>query len=151
MIKPIRWVCTVSAALLVVCSWAQSNGKKVVNGDNDLPRFVYPVKGSASALLEADDASFNVFAAKVRTDLDGILEDYDIPDKATMRTLLRTQLELQMLAGQYTAALETVDRLCAEQEKPSAKLTTGIVEKAWLRAAIDTKSTSGASFEDSFR
>jgi hypothetical protein len=55
----------------------KSNGKKVVNRDNNLPRFVSPVKGSAPALPEADDASFNVFAAKVRTQsrakMDGVI------------------------------------------------------------------------------
>jgi len=55
-------------ALLVSCSWAQTSGKKVVKSGDDLPRFVYPVKGTASALVDA--AAFNAFAAKVQTDLD---------------------------------------------------------------------------------
>jgi hypothetical protein len=57
-------------ALLVSCSWAQTRGKKVVKSGDDLPRFVYPVKGTAPALVEADDATFNAFAAKIQTDLD---------------------------------------------------------------------------------
>jgi hypothetical protein len=138
-------------ALLVSCSWGQTSGKKVVKSGDDLPRFVYPVKGTASALVEADDPTFNAFAAKVQTDLDSIFRDYEISDKATLRELLNARLELQMLAGEYQAALVTLDQLRAEQEKPSAKLTIGIYERAWLEAAIDTKSTGGPAFDESFR
>jgi hypothetical protein len=129
-------------ALLVFCSWAQTGGKKVVKSD-DLPRFVYPVNGIASALVEADAAAFNAFAAKVQTDLDSIFRDYEISDKATLRELLNAGLELQMLADEYQPALVTLDQLSAEPEKPSAKLTIGIYERAWLQSGIDTKSTSG--------
>jgi hypothetical protein len=148
-----RWLRSLSVlflVLLVSWSWAQTSGKKVVKSDDDLPRFVYSVKGSASGLLEADDATFNGFSAKVRTDVNGILRGYQISDKASMRSLLRTELDLEMLGGEYQAALQTNDRLKSEQEKPSAKLTTGLIERAWLQSAIETKSTSGAAFEQAF-
>ena len=151
MTKRLRSLGAFSLALLVCSSWAQTNGKKVVKSGDDLPRFIYPVKGSASGLVEADDATFNAFAAKVRADLDSVFRDYQINDKATMRDLLSTELQLQMLAGEYQAAFETLDRLRDEQEKPSAKLTTGVYSRAWLQAAIDTKSTSGPAFDESFR
>lgn len=150
MTKQTRALLTMSLAVLVTCSWAQSSGKKVVKSSDDLPRFTYPVKGSASALVEADDATFNAFAAKVRRDIDSIFRDYEISDKATIRDLLNARLELQMLAGEYQAALQTVDRLQSEQEKPSSKLTTGIYERAWLQAAIESKRTSGPAFDRAF-
>lgn len=129
---------------------AQSNAKKKVNSQEDLPRFSYPVTGSASALVQADDATFNVFAAKVRADLDSIFRDYEINDKATLRTLLSAKLDLQELDGQYSAALETVEALRALQEKPSPKLTTGLSARARLQAAIEVKSTKGAAYEQAF-
>jgi subtilisin family serine protease len=140
----------VLVTLLAVAAWAQTNEKKIVKSDNDLPRFTYPVKESASTLLQADDASFHEFAAKVRADLEQVLRDYEIADKGTMRTLLRAELDLEIISGEYQAALETNDRLRREQEKPSAKLTAGIVERAWLQSAIETKATSGPSFDESF-
>lgn len=151
MTKRLRSLGALSLALLVCSIWAQTNGKKIVKSGDDLPRFIYPVKGSASALVEADDATFNAFAARIRTDLDSIFRDYEINDKATMRELLSARLELQMLAGEYQAALQTLDQLRAAQEKPSAKLTTGVYERAWVQAANDTKSTSGPAFDESFR
>jgi hypothetical protein len=150
MARQLRGQLTSFVVLLLVCPWAQSIGKKIVNSGDDLPRFSYPVKGSASGLVGGEDAAFNAFAAKVGTDLNAILRDYDIADKATMRDLLNEELELQMLGGEYDAALHTVDELHGEQEKPSAKLMVGIYERAWLQAAIETKSTAGPAFEQSF-
>jgi len=96
--------------LLLVAPFAQSqpDAKKKVSSQADLPRFSYPVTGSASALVQADDATFNGFAAKVRADLDSVFRDYAIDDKSTLRTLLSAKLDLQELAGDYPGALETI-------------------------------------------
>jgi hypothetical protein len=111
-------------------SHAQSTTKKKVTSQADLPRFSYPVSGSASDLAQADDATFNVFASKVQADLDSIFRDYDIDDKSTLRTLLGAKLDLQELAGYYPSALKTVDALRDLEEKPAAKLTTGLFARA---------------------
>ena len=124
--------------------------KKRLRSASDLPRFSYPVKTPASALLQADDATFNAFASKVRADLDGVLRDYEIDDKSTMRTLLGAKLDLEELAGEREAALKTIDELRAAEEKPAAKLTTGVFGRARLQAAIETKSTSGSAFDEAF-
>ncbi|HYL61638.1 MAG TPA: S8 family serine peptidase [Candidatus Methylomirabilis sp.] len=129
----------------------QSAHKKKVNSEADLPRFTYPVAGSASALLQADSATFNKFAAPVRVDLESILRDYDIGDKATLRTLLLARLDLQQLAGENEAALQTIESLRAVEEKPAARLTTGLLTKAILQATIATGATSGPAFEQTFK
>src|SRR5580692_1435508 len=71
--------------------------KKVVKTEADLPRFNYPISGTATALLQADDATFNAFAAKVKTDVDSVLNGYDIQDHATLRALLNVRLSLRLL------------------------------------------------------
>ncbi|MES1166772.1 MAG: hypothetical protein ABUL68_02120, partial [Pseudomonadota bacterium] len=129
---------------------AQSGPRKKVASQADLPRFSYPVAGSASGLVQADAKVFNAFAAKVRADLDAVLRDYDIADRSTLRILLSTKLALQQLAGEYPAALETVDALRALQDKPAPKLTTGLLARAWLQAAIETKAVSGPQYEKTF-
>ncbi len=148
-------VCSLLASLLLLFiivpfSHSQSVPKKKVNSQADLPRFSYPVTGSASELVQADDATFNAFATKVRTDLETIFRNYEIADKATMRSLLSARLDLQELAGENQAALETVEALRALEEKPAAKLTTGLFARARLQAAIETKSTSGPAFVQAF-
>jgi subtilisin family serine protease len=129
---------------------AQSGGKKKVTSQADLPRFSYPLTGTASGLVQADDATFNAFAAKVRADLDSVLRDYEIDDKATLRTLLSVKLDLQELAGEYKDGLETVAALRALQQKPAAKLFAFLYTRARLRAAIDAKATQGPAYEQAF-
>jgi hypothetical protein len=135
--------------LLFQSAIAQTEKKKVTS-QADLPRFTYPLSAPASDLLQADLTTFNVFAAKVRSDVDDVLRDYDITDKATMRDLLSTKLNLQQLAGEYPAALETVKTIRGLEEKPSARLTSGLFTESLLRAAIDTNGASGPTFEQAF-
>jgi subtilisin family serine protease len=144
-----------SAALIFIlispfCS-GQETAKKKISSERDLPRFVYPIKGSASELVQADDATFTTFAAKVRTDLDIIFRDFGIEDKSTRRTLLNARVDLQILTGEYQSALNTINDVRALEEKPAAKLTSGMVNRAVLQAAVETKATSGPAFEQSFQ
>jgi subtilisin family serine protease len=145
--------CSLVCLLLLAAPFAssQSSAKKKVTSQNDLPRFSYPVTGTASALVEADEATFNAFAAKVRADLDTAFRDYEIDDKATLRTLLSAKLDLQELAGDDRGALETIDSLRALAEKPAAKLTTAVFARARIQAAIDVKATSGPAFTEAFK
>ncbi len=147
------------AVLALLCSGvatAQMNAKKPVNSQSDLPRFTYSISGTATDLLKSDPATFAAFAAKVGHDVDQTLHDYDIRDHATLRGLLSTQLALQVLAGnEDEAALATVQQLRSLEDKPDAKLTSGLVSEAILKARIATKATSGpdftAAFESNYR
>jgi hypothetical protein len=145
-----EWILVACISLFIApFLWGQATKKKV-SSDADLPRFSYPVTGSASALVQADDATFSAFATKARADLESVLRDYEIDDKSTMRTLLSAKLDLQELAGEYQDGLKTVRALRDLQEKPAAKLTTGLFAQARLQAALDVKATQGQPFEDAF-
>ena len=148
----LSWSFIACAFLLTLSpAQAQSSPKKKVTSESELPRFTYPIKGAASALLVADDATFNAFATKVRTDLDGVLRDYEIEDKSTLRSLLRAKADLQELAGNNAGALKTIAQVRALQEKPSSKLLSGMVDQAIREAVIETGGKPGPSFEESFR
>jgi subtilisin family serine protease len=124
--------------------------KKVVKTEADLPRFNYPISGTATALLQVDDATFNAFAAKVKTDVDSVLNDYDIQDHATLRSLLSVRLSLQLLAGDDKAALATIDQIRDAEDKPDAKLLSGVRTRAMIEARANTGQSSGAAFEQAF-
>jgi hypothetical protein len=111
-----------SLYLNATSAYSQSGEKKKVNSQADLPRFSYPMAVPASELVRADDATFNAFVTKVHADLDTIFRDYSIDHKATLRTLLSVKLDLQQLAGEDQAALQTIDTLRSFEEKPAAKL-----------------------------
>lgn len=129
---------------------AAAEAKKAVKSQADLPRFSYPLPGSASALIQADDAAFGAFAGKVRADLNSVLSTYNIADRSTLRTLIGAKLSLQELEGDYGGGLQTVEELRALQDKPAAKLLTGLLARAWLSAAVSAKSSTGPAFEQAF-
>ena len=141
---------TASVCLLLACATHERAAKKTVRSQSDLPRFTYPMVMPASDLVQADPVVFRAFAVRLRADLDTVLRDYDIADKATLRTLLSTKLNLQQIAGEYEDALKTVRQLRELQEKPSARLISRLDTESWLNAAIETKSSSGPLFEQSF-
>ena len=145
-------VLAVSFALLatLAISTAAIAQKKVVKTEDDLPRFNYPIAGTATALLQSDDATFNAFAAKVKTDVDSVLTDYDIQDHATMRGLLNVHLALQLLANDDKAALATLPQLRDLEDKPDAKLLSGLRTKAVIEARASTGQTSGPAFDQAF-
>ena len=136
--------------LVAPFSNAQSGVTKKVASQADLPRHSYPVEGLASTLVQADNAVFGAFAAKVRTDIESELRDYAIADRSTLRDLLSAKLGLQEIAGEYQEALKTVESLRSLEDKPSPKLTTGLIARAFLNAAIETGHSAGQEFDQSF-
>jgi subtilisin family serine protease len=141
LVLPLASLALAASALL-----GDTMPKKTIHSQSDLPRFSYPVQGSASALVRDGGPQFDAFAAKVGSDLDSIFQDYQIDDHATLRTLLGVRLSLQELAGNYQAALQTVDQIRSLQDKPAAKLLSGIVPRAMLEAAIESNAKGGDAF-----
>lgn len=117
----------------------------------DLPRFSYPIAGTASQFVEGDAATFDPFAAKVRADIDSVLADYEIEDRSTLRRILAAKLDLQELAGDSRGGLQTADALRDLEDKPASRLLSGLTARARLRAAIDAGSASGPAYEAAFR
>ena len=145
-------VLALSAALVTLAAMsdasAQAPAKKPVNTLDDLPRYTYPVTGTATDLVKSDDQTFGVFAAKVRADVDSTLAQYDIQDHGEVRSLLTTRLLLQMLSGtEDQAALDTIAQIRALEDKPDAKLLSGLGSEALIKAHMATGQTSGAEFE----
>ncbi|HEY3988482.1 MAG TPA: S8 family serine peptidase [Acidobacteriaceae bacterium] len=131
-------------------SFGQTAAKKVVKTQDDLPRFNYAISGTATELVTSDDATFNVFAGKVRADVDSVLNDYDIQDRATLRDLLGVRLQLQLLAGDDKDALETIAKIRDLEDKPDAKLLSGLQTRARIEARRSTGQSSGAAYEQAF-
>jgi subtilisin family serine protease len=140
----------VVSAPMPLC-FAQAAAKKVVRTQADLPRFNYQIAGTATDLLQSNDATFGAFAAKVKADVGSVLANYDVQDHASMRELLGVHLDLQLLAGDNQGALETVRRLRAVQDKPDAKLLTGLSTKAMIEAENATGHTSGPGYLQAFQ
>jgi subtilisin family serine protease len=145
-----RMVLCIAICASFAAAQAAPPEKIQVHSKSDLPRFSYHLDGSASALLEVDDASFASFANGVRTDLDKVLATYSIEDRSTMRALLIEKQELQELAGDQRGALETSEAARLLEDKPSAKLLSGLYARSRLRAAIEAGAELGAAYEQAF-
>ncbi len=135
------------AAAVPPSAGAQAVVKKPVHAASELPRFTYPIAMAPSELLRADRATFAAFAAPVAADLDSVLNGYDIQDRATLRSLLAEKLDLELMSGtQDAAALATAMQIRALEDKPDAKLLSGLTTQAIVAARADTGATSGDAF-----
>jgi hypothetical protein len=125
--------------------------KKKVASASDLPRFSYPMNVPPSSFLMTDDETFNAFALKVMHDVDSVLNEYDIEDKATLRSLYGTKLDVQMLTNDNQGALATLNTLRSLQEKPQSKATSGMIDRPLLDARISTRANSGEALQRAFQ
>jgi len=137
-------------AALAAAQEPAPTAKKKVNSASDLPRFSYALSSPPSVLLVADDATFSGFAEKVARDVEKVLQEYDIQDKATLRMLYATRLNVQMLSNENEAALATISELRGLQEKPAAQAATGLLDRSLLEARIASHANSGDAFLDAF-
>lgn len=146
-----------SAALLTValtCGPAHAQvqaGTTMISNAADMPRFSYPLKGSASELLESDTRRFLSFAANVRKDIDATLSKYRIDDKDSLLDMLNAQLAVQELTGQYQEGLKTIERIRTLEQKPVSKLFAGLFTQARMEAAMEAGSSTGAAYVAAYR
>lgn len=129
-------------------------GKPRITSQDELPRHTYEVRASATDILTSDEA-FAPLAAAVRADVEALLADYEIEDRATRESLEGTLLNLDLLAGDLASAEQRIERIRAMQEKPSSRLTTGLVGSAAIAAAREPESAAldrrRAAFEEAYR
>ena len=123
---------------------AAAQGKKRIDKAADLPRFSYKLDGRIEDMVR-DDAKFKSLATEVRRDLESVLAQYEIEDKATLRQILGELAQLDMLDGSYEAALARVAQIKALEDKPADKLLSGITSRAiaaGVHAAPDRSSAA---------
>ena len=110
--------------------------RKIVQRADDLPRHTYKVAEAPSAIL-VDQAAFDALAAGIGRDIEADLQIYDIQDRTTLQGYKATQLALALLGNDYAAGERLIGELRAMEEKPSLRLTTGLVAEAWVKAHLD--------------
>ncbi|HLY55005.1 MAG TPA: S8 family serine peptidase [Stellaceae bacterium] len=113
-----------AALVLAVAAPAVAAEKQHISREADLPRFSYAVTGKLEEMVR-NPALFAPFAASVRRDVEAVLNDYEIDDKATHRQLLGELATLDLIEGRYDDALSLSNEIRALQEKPADKLLSG--------------------------
>jgi subtilisin family serine protease len=137
-------------AIAVSAASAQQAPKIKVASETDLPRFSYPLTGSASGLLTSDDATFNGFMNQFATDVNSLLANYDIQDKTTLRGLLYDLENIAQLNGDISSAYATDQRLGTMMEKPDDKALFGLYDYPFLKAWKQTGARTGPAFEKAY-
>ncbi len=125
--------------------------QKTVNSATDLPRFDFPLGRQASTFLTANDDQFLAFTAKVEAAVDSLISGYTINDKETLRELVGAKLDAQLLRGDANGALKSVGELRGLEEKPAAKLVSGLLTSAIVQANLDTGAWSGEAYDQAFQ
>ena len=131
-------------SLSSVSAFAQE--KKRIDKAADLPRFTYKVEGQLEDTIR-DNAKFAAFAKEYRGNVESVLAQYDIADKATLRNLLSSLIQLDYLEGRFDVALKGVATVRDLQDKPADKLLSGIQIKTY----IDAQKQAGNATSDAYR
>ncbi len=95
----------------------------------DLPRYTIPIDGTLEETVR-DPAKFAAFARAYRQKTDSTLATYDIDDKATLRGMIGSLAQLDLLEGRLDAAAAGFAKVRALQDKPADKLLSGVVSDA---------------------
>ncbi|HEX8197705.1 MAG TPA: S8 family serine peptidase [Pyrinomonadaceae bacterium] len=136
------------AAFLILCPTfvLAQNSKKKVASAADLPRFSYEVPEKLTDLL-TNDESYKLFAARVRTDLEGVLRDYEIEDKTTLKRIQTTLAELDFQENRLDSALERMRIVVELEEKPELKYLPDFFDtQIFVRAQKQSGAASGEKF-----
>ena len=111
--------------------------KQRIEKESDLPRFSYKISEPLEKIVK-DKALFAKTTVKIRADMEGILEKYEIADKASHRQYLETLMCLDFLLGNYDEALAKSEKVRALEEKPADKLLSSLRLRAMVAAVKKT-------------
>jgi hypothetical protein len=119
--------------------------KIVITNLDDLPRHVYPVAGSVSALM-TDDAAFDAFVTAVTVDIESDLETYDIRDAATLQGMYSDLLTVAMMRAEHEKAEWLIEQIRGLEDKESKRLMSGQTALAAIAAREATGLRSGEAY-----
>ncbi|MGO9129494.1 MAG: S8 family serine peptidase [Bryobacteraceae bacterium] len=136
-----RLLVSLAAVPLLV---AQAPKQKITRAA-DLPVFTYKMEPAVEDVLQSDQ-KFAALAAEIRKNVESVLANYEIEDKATLRGLLSTLAALDMLDGRDAEALKVLDQVRDLQEKPAQKLLSGLTSRSILQARAQTKDRNSPEY-----
>ena len=111
--------------------------KQRIEKEFDLPRFSYKISEPLEKIVK-DKALFAKTTVKIRADMEGVLDKYEIADKASHRQYLESLMLLDFLLGNYEDALLKSEKVRALEEKPADKLLAALRLRAMVAAVKKT-------------
>jgi len=105
----------------------------------DLPVRYYPVVVTATEFMSSDEY-FGEVAESLRVDIMSDLESYDIKDRAGLRQLYSTLMNIAIMQGEYDDNRIHIESIRSLQTDPAQIETTGLM----MGAIIDAREQAGA-------
>lgn len=130
MDQPRPWILVVGIIVgaVVGTAQAQEDARPVIAARAELPRQSYPVTALASELF-VDPAAFRQLAEAVEGDVHGMLESYSITDRTLLKDLHQALADCALVLGEHDMALAELDRVAELEEKPAARLLSGLLAR----------------------
>jgi subtilisin family serine protease len=138
-----------SAAVLAPVHSAAAQDKKVVTTASDLPSLNVELPAKPSVLVTEGGPGYDKVAETVEAHAADILKNYDVRDIATRQGLLARLLQAAMIENRWDDALKISDQIEALEQKPAAKAMSGLLTRAYARAAKAVGENS-PQFQDRF-
>ena len=117
------------AAIAQSAPVAPATAKKIITRAEDLPRREYALPRLPSALVEGPVAELVPLAEQLDADIAADLAEFDIQDTATLRGMTGTRLQIAMLKGEWVRVKVLAAELRTLQDKPSGRLTAGVLSE----------------------
>ena len=141
--------CAMHTLLLTFCAMAFAQKPQITKLE-DLPTFTYEIPVKPSEFVQ-QETGFETFATKVAGDVQGVLDQYDIKDKTTLKRLYSTLLAKAMLDGDADAALDIILKRRDLEDKPAEKLLSGLTTQCIVESWQAHDSTDPETVSETFR
>ena len=120
------------AILFALSVKLQAQKEKItVHSQADLPRLTYKVDILPSEFLTADEP-FKKLVAEYKKDILDIMEKYTIEDSSTLKGYYNDLSSIAILEADYSKSRKYGQIIKNLETKPSAKLMSGIFDKALI-------------------
>lgn len=148
---PVTVLVALLFALVLSVNSARAQKKKITRAD-ELPRLTYEIDSTATDLITSHD-KFSDLADKVRENIDKIFTEFEIDDKTTLKSFKSTLLSLELLEGNETAAMLLIKEIRELEDKPAAKMLTGLSTESQItaRKVVENPNQNDAEFRKTFQ
>jgi subtilisin family serine protease len=124
-----------STALFAAAAPVAAQQKKVITTASDLPRVQVQLPAKPSELAVTGGAQLEALEVQLEAYVGDLLTNYDIRDRTTRQSLLGLQAQDALVDNRWDEYLALADQIAAHEEKPAQRAVSGLLGRAYARAA----------------
>ncbi len=136
--------------ITLILSQQTAIAKTKVKSASELPRITYTIESAPSELL-LDKEQLSALAGKLETDVQKILDEYEIEDVATVKGYMMDLRNAAALEGDFKKAIEFSAKIRDMQDKPADKLTSGLSTETIFAALDQGLDIQSSQFKEKFK